>query len=114
MGTIDLAVMPPTLAGAVVIVAKMGDVPALPAAEIPESFSVRIDHLLSPVVPPALADAVVSPIVVLHALVAAMTSSSESLIVPGVVVLLGAGLPRRKRPSPDPALISRPVDPWFP
>jgi hypothetical protein len=105
--------MPPSLAGAVVIVTKMGEVPATAAAEIPESFSVRIDHLLGPVVPPALADAVVSPIVVLQALVAAMTSSSESLVVPGVVLLLGAGLPRRKRPSPDHALTSRPVDPWF-
>jgi len=104
LGAIDLSAMPSSLVGALAIVDKMGDAAATTSPEMPESLSVRLDHILGPAVPPALADAVVSPIVVLQALVAAMTSSSQSLIVPGVVLLLGVGLPGRRRRHPDRAL----------
>lgn len=100
----DMEAMAPSLAAAVSIVPKMGESSA-GAVVLPETLSVRLDHLLGPAVPPALADAVVSPIVVLQALVVAMTSSSQSLLVPGVVLLLGLGLPGRRRRHPDRALI---------
>jgi hypothetical protein len=106
LGAIDLADMPTSLVGALAMVDKMDDAAVTTHPEMPETLSVRLDHLLGPAVPPALAEAVVSPIVVLQALVAAMTSSSQSLIVPGVVLLLGVGLPGRRRRNPDRALIS--------
>jgi len=106
LGAIDPAELPGSLVGALAIVNKMDDAVAESEPRMAESLSVRLDHLLGPAVPPVLADAVVSPIVVVQALVAAMTSSSQSLIVPGVVVLLGVGLPRRRRRNPDHALIS--------
>lgn len=58
-----------------------------------------IHRLLGPVAPPALVDAVASPLVILQALVVALTSSSQSLIVPGVALLLGLGARRRRTVS---------------
>jgi hypothetical protein len=106
-----MAGMDASLAGAVMIVAKAGDT-ALEPGDMPEAaggLSVSINRLLGPVAPPALVDAVTSPLVMLEALVAAMTSSSQSLIVPGIVLLVGVGVPGRRRrgagATANPALI---------
>jgi len=100
----DTTGMAPSLAGAVMIVGNAGDTPFEPAdmPDQPTNVSVSINHLLGPVAPPALVDAVASPLVVLEALVAAMTSSSQSLIVPGIVLLVsfavsGPAAPRALR-----------------
>lgn len=106
LGSVDRSDLPTSLVGALAIVDRVDQARPAASPEAVETLSVRLDHLLGPAVPPALADAVVSPIVVLQALVAAMTSSSQSLIVPGAVLLLGLGLPGKRRRHFHRALIS--------
>ncbi|MBI5157220.1 MAG: hypothetical protein HZA58_04315 [Acidimicrobiia bacterium] len=106
LGSIDRSELPTSLVGALAIVDKVDQAMPATSPQVPETLSVRLDHLLGPAVPPALADAVVSPIVVLQALVAAMTSSSQSLIVPGAVLLLVVGVPGKRRRHFHHALIS--------
>ena len=96
---VDMHGMNSSLAGAVMIIAKSGDT-APGATDMPDTasgLSVSINRLLGPVAPPALVDAVASPLVVLEALVAAVTSSSQALIIPGIVLLVGFGIPGRRR-----------------
>ena len=48
---------------------------------------------LDPVLPPALTDAVMAPLIVGEALLAALISSSQSMIIPGVALLLSLIVP---------------------
>jgi hypothetical protein len=61
------------------------------------TMSDGLRHLLSPVLPPAVVDVVLSPLVIFDALLEALVSSGQALIVPGVAFLLGFGVPGIRR-----------------
>jgi hypothetical protein len=61
------------------------------------TMSDGLRHLLLPVLPPAVVDVVLSPLVIFDALLEALVSSGQALIVPGVAFLLGFGVPGIRR-----------------
>lgn len=96
LGAVDMTGMEPALAGAVKMVhGPEQDTPAPgPGAA---TMATRVERLLGPVAPPALVDAVASPLVIFEALIDALTSSGQALIVPGIAFLVGLGLPGTRR-----------------
>jgi hypothetical protein len=96
----NTALMAPQMAGAVEML-KNRDDGATDIESEPElssgMMSEGLNDLLSPVLPPGLVDAVVSPLVILDALYEAFTSSGQALIVPGIAFLFGFGMPGLRR-----------------
>lgn len=96
----DTASMAPQMAGAVLMLEGRDDetVDDEPVAEVAAGpMSEGFHDLLSPVLPPALVDAVASPLVIMDALYDAFTSSGQALIVPGIAFLFGFGVPGIRR-----------------
>ena len=58
-----------------------------------------INHKLEPVLPPILVSAFTSPFVVAGALVRAMTSSGQVLLLPAGLLVVGALSRLRRRPA---------------
>ncbi|MEX0827288.1 MAG: hypothetical protein WD184_11115 [Acidimicrobiia bacterium] len=96
----NTAAMAPQMAGAVKMLEGRDDeaVDDEPVADVAAGpMSGGFHDLLSPVLPPALVDAVASPLVIMDALYDAFTSSGQALIVPGIAFLFGFGVPGIRR-----------------
>ncbi len=105
LGALDPETLPAHV-GAAVAMFEAGDAasgadfpdPVVPA---PGPLSSRVVQVLSPALPPPLTDAVAAPFVVAEALVKAMASSGQALVLP-VLAAVGALLtPRRRDPYAD-------------
>ena len=101
LGSLDMSGMSNSMAGAVEMIMGANDEPGDAAIEEnPDGvgmMSGRAYAILSPVLPPALVDAVSSPLVIVDALLGALTSSGQALIVPGIAFLFGVGIPSIRR-----------------
>lgn len=95
--SLDPSGMSNAMAGAVEMMIGSNDEPGM------AMMSDGAYDILSPVLPPALVDAVSSPFVIVDALLGALTSSGQALIVPGIALLFGFGIPslRRRVSLPD-------------
>jgi hypothetical protein len=91
--------MAPRMAGAVEMLKnRNGNSVDEPAGDVSTGvMSDGVHNLLSPVLPPALVEAVASPLVIVDALYDAFRSSGQALIVPGIAFLFGFGVPGLRR-----------------
>jgi hypothetical protein len=97
---LDMELLSPAMAGVVaLLMGQPGDDGSDDAAhrDGAGTMSDGMYHLLAPVLPPAVVDAVLSPLVILDALLEALISSGQALIVPGVAFFLGFGVPGIRR-----------------
>jgi hypothetical protein len=96
LGSLDMDDMSSSMAGAVVMI-KAGDEMPLEDPDMDETgmgmMSDGFYDILSPVLPPAVVDAVSSPLVIVDALLGALASSGQALIVPAIAFLFGFGVP---------------------
>jgi len=101
LGSLDMSGMSNSMAGAVEMIMGANSEPGDAAIEEnPDGVGMMSDRayaILSPVLPPALVDAVSSPLVIVEALLGALTSSGQALIVPGIAFLFGFGIPSIRR-----------------
>ncbi|MFH1105349.1 MAG: hypothetical protein V1757_10485 [Actinomycetota bacterium] len=102
LAAIDTTVMPRSVAGAVGLMTSREVVmPVMtpePAAGI---ISRGLERVLSPVLPPEVVRVVASPVVIFEALVEALASSGQALIIPGIAFLFGFGVPGVRRRVDD-------------
>jgi hypothetical protein len=73
------------------------DVVVLVTPAEPPGLSGDLVAALAPVMPPAFVDAVTSPIVILEALLEAMASSGQALVIPFLAAGIGFFLPGLRR-----------------
>jgi hypothetical protein len=98
--SIDVGELPTHLRNAVMLFDQDNDDIVLqpPPAVAPQTaVSSSVIHTLAPVLPPALTAVVTSPIVVLEALIDAMASSGQALVIPFIAGLLGFFTPGVRR-----------------
>ena len=88
--------------GAAVILMDVEMAPAVPGAAPAGTRFERLSESL----PPGVGDVVAAPVVIFEVLFEALASTSQSLIVPGIAMLIGMGLPavRRRRDLIEDAL----------
>ena len=97
---LDMELLSPAMAGVVALLMGQPDDDQSDDAAHRDGAGTMSDgmyHLLAPVLPPAVVDAVLSPLVILDALLEALVSSGQALIVPGVAFFLGFGVPGIRR-----------------
>jgi hypothetical protein len=89
---VDLGALEADLGAAVMLM----DAAAAPQVEADDPLQTRFEHL-SESLPPGVGDFVAAPIVIFEVLFEALASTSQSLIIPGIAMLIGMALPAARR-----------------